>query len=73
MVFADPPYDLTDVELWRELSPIESVLADDGLLVVERPRRREAMAAPDWLEQAFAKTWGDTQVTGYRLRSPGPT
>jgi 16S rRNA (guanine966-N2)-methyltransferase len=73
LIFVDPPYELADFELWQQLAPIERMLANDGLLVIERPRRRQILAAPDWLEPAFERTWGDTQMAGYRLRSGGPT
>ena len=73
LVFADPPYELTDAELWLQLAPLENLVAKNGALVVERPRRRETAPNPDWLVEEFVKTWGDTQVAGYRLRSAGPT
>jgi len=73
LVFADPPYELEDSELWQQLSALQGLLAADGLLVIERPKRRTRSAEPDWLTAEFTRIWGDTEVSAYRLRSAGPT
>lgn len=73
LVFADPPYELSDKELWQELAAVRGLLEADGLLIIERAKRRERSVQPNWLAEQFSKTWGDTEVTGYRLRSAGPT
>lgn len=73
LVFADPPYELSDADMWLQLREVKRVMAAGGLLIVERSKRRSTEAQPDWLSPAFTRLWGDTEVSGYRLRSEGPT
>ena len=73
LVFADPPYDLSDADMWQQLNEIGQVMAEGALLVVERSKRRVVVTQPDWLAPVFSRFWGDTEVSGYRLRSEGPT
>lgn len=73
LVFADPPYDLSDADMWQQLNEIGQVMAEGALLVVERSKRRVVVTQPDWLAPVFGRFWGDTEVSGYRLRSEGPT
>ncbi len=73
LVLADPPYELSDADMWQQLNEAVQVMAEGALLVVERSKRREVVAQPDWLAPVFSRCWGDTEVSGYRLRSEGPT
>ncbi|MFS0852258.1 16S rRNA (guanine(966)-N(2))-methyltransferase RsmD [Microbacterium sp. 179-I 3D4 NHS] len=63
LVFTDPPYDLADATMIADLVAVAPLLAEDGLVVVERARR----SAPPRLDEAGLelvreKTYGDTAV-----------
>ena len=62
VVFIDPPYDLTEVELGHNLSALAPLLADDALVVLERSSRSPE---PNWGTQLVLerrKDYGDTTV-----------
>ena len=62
VVFIDPPYDLTEVELGHNLSALAPLLADDALVVLERSSRSPE---PNWGTQLALerrKDYGDTTV-----------
>jgi len=63
LVFIDPPYDLSDADLARDLALLRPALSPDSLVVLERSRRT---AEPVWadadLVQVRARTYGDTTV-----------
>jgi 16S rRNA (guanine966-N2)-methyltransferase len=62
VVFIDPPYDLTEIELGHNLSALAPLLADDALVVLERSSRSPE---PNWGTQLVLerrKDYGDTTV-----------
>ena len=62
VVFIDPPYDLSEVELGNNLSALAPLLADDALVVLERSSRSPE---PQWGAQLVLerrKDYGDTTV-----------
>jgi 16S rRNA (guanine966-N2)-methyltransferase len=62
LVFADPPYDLSDADLARALLALVPLLAKDATVVVERSSRSPEPTLPDELTVARHKTYGDTSV-----------
>lgn len=62
VVFIDPPYDLTELELSHNLSALVPLLAGDALVVLERSSRSPE---PTWGEELTCerrKDYGDTTV-----------
>ncbi|TFB64145.1 MULTISPECIES: 16S rRNA (guanine(966)-N(2))-methyltransferase RsmD [Cryobacterium] len=62
VVFLDPPYDLTEVELGNNLGALAPLLAEDALVVLERSSRSPE---PNWGTQLVLerrKDYGDTTV-----------
>ena len=62
VVFIDPPYDLSEIELGHNLSALAPLLAEDALVVLERSSRSPE---PEWgtgLELERRKDYGDTTV-----------
>ena len=62
VVFIDPPYDLSEVELGHNLDALAPLLADDALVVLERSSRSPE---PQWgggLALDRRKDYGDTTV-----------
>lgn len=63
LVFIDPPYDLSDADLARDLDLLRPTLTATALVVIERSRRS---AEPDWagadLAHVRTRTYGDTTV-----------
>lgn len=64
VVFADPPYEVADVEVVEVLAALgEGGWLDDGsLVVVERGRRGEGFAWPEGFEPLRDRSYGDTVV-----------
>ncbi|GAB3411363.1 16S rRNA (guanine(966)-N(2))-methyltransferase RsmD [Schumannella luteola] len=62
LVFLDPPYDLGGAELTHNLEALVGVLADDGLVVLERSARDPLPELPVGLELERTKDYGDTAV-----------
>jgi 16S rRNA (guanine966-N2)-methyltransferase len=62
VVFADPPYPLSDEAVAADLAALVAGgwLADDALVVVERGRRSPEPAWPDGLEGTRSKKYGET-------------
>jgi len=62
IVFIDPPYDLSEAELAQNLSALAPLMADDGLVVLERSSRspEPAWGAHFMLERR--KDYGDTTL-----------
>lgn len=62
LVFLDPPYDMSEVEVGEALRALPAHMRDDGLVLVERSKRSPE---PEWAG-AFTlldeRTWGDTRV-----------
>lgn len=61
LIFADPPYDFTDSQLADELQGVQAILAEDGLLILERARTGFS-AQLAGLTAAWEKAYGDTRV-----------
>ena len=70
LVLLDPPYEFDDRVIGAILSALARRTAPDGLLVVERPRRREPLAAgtSDGVTLVHARrvTAGDSALDFYR-------
>lgn len=71
VVFADPPYAVTDDEIEKVLRGIAPRLAEDAVLIVERASRSSEPAWPDGVESLRAKRYGDTAVYWGRVRADG--
>ena len=71
VVFADPPYAVTDDELKKVLHGLAGRLAEDAVLIVERASRSSEPAWPDEVEPLRAKRYGDTAVYWGQVRSDG--
>lgn len=64
VIFADPPYDLTDADLASVLAAIgaNGWLAVDGLLVVERSTRSPEPTWPDVVTPGRGRRYGETTL-----------
>lgn len=71
VVFADPPYAVSDDELAKVLRGIAPRLAGDAILIVERASRSSEPAWPEEVEPLRAKRYGDTAVYWGQARSDG--
>lgn len=59
LVFADPPYQLDDEALASVLRQVVPVLADDAVLVLERPARGAPGPWPDGVAPLAQRRYGD--------------
>jgi 16S rRNA (guanine966-N2)-methyltransferase len=71
VVFADPPYAVTDDELTKVLHGLAGRLAKDAVLIVERGSKSAEPGWPDGVEPLRAKRYGDTAVYWGRVRADG--
>jgi 16S rRNA (guanine966-N2)-methyltransferase len=71
VVFADPPYAVTDDELAKVLHGLAGRLAEDAVLIVERGSKSAEPEWPDGVEPLRAKRYGDTAVYWGRVRADG--
>jgi 16S rRNA (guanine966-N2)-methyltransferase len=71
VVFADPPYAVTDDELAKVLHGLGDRLAEDAVLIVERASRSGEPVWPSGVEPLRAKRYGDTAVYWAQVRSDG--
>ena len=62
LVFADPPYALTDAELAPVLDGVARLLADDAVLVVERPSRGAEPAWPAGIALVTSRQYGEGRL-----------
>ncbi|RXZ37622.1 RsmD family RNA methyltransferase, partial [Agromyces binzhouensis] len=62
LAFIDPPYDLGEVELARDLSLLAPLLADAATVVVERSSRSPEPAWPDGIEPERRRDYGETTL-----------
>jgi 16S rRNA (guanine966-N2)-methyltransferase len=64
VIFADPPYDLGEVDLAAVLAAIgaHGWLAPDGVLVVERATRSPAPTWPDGVTVDRGRRYGETTL-----------
>lgn len=58
----DPPYDLSDAELTRNLEALAPRLAPDAVVLVERSSRSAEPAWPSGMELDRRKDYGDTTL-----------
>lgn len=71
VVFADPPYAVTDEELAKVLDGLAGRLAEDAVLIVERGSKSGEPEWPERVESLRAKRYGDTAVYWGRVRADG--
>ncbi|GGR23573.1 16S rRNA (guanine(966)-N(2))-methyltransferase RsmD [Agromyces mediolanus] len=62
LVFIDPPYELGEPELARELAALAPVLAEGALVVVERSSRSPEPAWPTGIEPERRRDYGETTL-----------
>jgi 16S rRNA (guanine966-N2)-methyltransferase len=62
LVFLDPPYELADAELSRNLAALMPALSPDAVVVVERSSRGAEPLWPDRFALDRRKDYGDTAV-----------
>jgi 16S rRNA (guanine966-N2)-methyltransferase len=60
LAFIDPPYELENDDLALDLQALAPLLADDGLIVVERRTRGGEPLWPNGLSLESKKVYGDT-------------
>lgn len=60
VIMLDPPYDLGEAELAANLAACAALLADDGVLLVERSSRSPEPSWPEGLVQFKQKRYGET-------------
>ncbi|WP_029144387.1 16S rRNA (guanine(966)-N(2))-methyltransferase RsmD [Microbacterium luticocti] len=68
LVFADPPYDLADEAIGVVLAGCVTLMAEDGLFVLERAARDGLPPLPGRLVLDREKRYGDTGVWWLRRR-----
>ncbi|MFS8100998.1 16S rRNA (guanine(966)-N(2))-methyltransferase RsmD [Lentzea alba] len=71
VVFADPPYAVTDDELAKVLRALAGRLAEDAVLIVERGSKSGEPEWPEQVEALRAKRYGDTAVYWGQVRADG--
>lgn len=62
VVFIDPPYDLEEGKLAAILAKLTNVLADDGVVVVERSSRSPEPVWPEGITLTDERAFGDTRI-----------
>lgn len=62
LVFIDPPYELGEAELARELAALAPMLDDDALVVVERSARSPEPGWPAGIELERRRDYGETTL-----------
>lgn len=62
LVFLDPPYDLAEHELTRNLDSLVPILADDAIIVVERSSRSPEPSWPDGIAPVRSRRYGETVI-----------
>jgi 16S rRNA (guanine966-N2)-methyltransferase len=62
VVFADPPYDLDQVSVETVIAAIveQRWVASDGLIILERSRRRSEVHWPAGFDAAWSRRYGET-------------
>lgn len=61
LVFVDPPYELENSEVEKNLESLKSLLSKNGVVLVERSARATAIAAPGY-DVLDTKSFGDTVI-----------
>lgn len=62
LVFIDPPYELGEAELSRELAALAPMLDEDALVVVERSARSPEPIWPDGMALERRRDYGETTL-----------
>ena len=70
VVFADPPYDLTDDELRTVLADLRPAVADAAVVVVERSTRGGAWTWPAGFEEVRSRRYGEATLWYGRATQP---
>jgi len=70
VVFADPPYDLTDDELRAVLADLRPAVADAAVVVVERATRGGAWTWPAGFEGVRSRRYGEATLWYGRATQP---
>jgi 16S rRNA (guanine966-N2)-methyltransferase len=70
VVFADPPYDLTDDELRTVLADLRPAMADAAVVVVERATRGGAWTWPAGFEELRSRRYGEATLWYGRATQP---
>jgi 16S rRNA (guanine966-N2)-methyltransferase len=70
VVFADPPYDLTDDELRAVLADLRPAVADAAVVVVERATRGGAWTWPAGFEEVRSRRYGEATLWYGRATQP---
>jgi len=72
LIFLDPPYRIADTEVEGVLKGLveRGILAEGGLLVIERSKSSTAIAAASLIARN-AKTYGDTRIAIFEKRAVG--
>jgi 16S rRNA (guanine966-N2)-methyltransferase len=70
VVFADPPYDLTDDELRTVLADLRPAVADAAVVVVERATRGGAWTWPAGFEEVRSRRYGEATLWYGRACQP---
>lgn len=70
VVFADPPYDLTDDELRTVLADLRPAVADAAVVVVERATRGGAWTWPAGFEEVRSRRYGEATLWYGRATQP---
>ena len=70
VVFADPPYEVSDLELLLTKLDACDQLASHGLVVMEHFKKTSLPATAGRLHQTRQARYGDTMLTFYQLHSP---
>ena len=70
VVFADPPYDLTDDELRTVLADLRPAVADAAVVVVERATRGGAWTWPVGYDEVRSRRYGEATLWYGRATQP---
>ena len=70
VVFADPPYDLTDDELRTVLADLSPAVADAAVVVVERATRGGAWTWPAGYQEVRSRRYGEATLWYGRASQP---
>jgi len=62
LVFLDPPYELADADVARDLALLAPLLSEDAVVAIERSARSAPPALPPRLELDRRSSYGDTAV-----------
>ena len=62
LIFIDPPYEISNAEVSRNLQDLFRLLGEDAVIVLERSSRDNPVEVPAGLELTDQKNYGDTTV-----------